>query len=406
MNTSPPGLLRAEPYRIFFPLGILAGIWGVMMWPMLYGGWLSFYPGEAHTRMMIEGFMGAFVAGFIGTAFPRLVDHQAWMRGEWMAQLLLWVLMVVSHASGNVAAGDAAFCGLLGVLLLSILSRWIFGRRDTPPPGFILIIPALLGAIIATWLLSRPGLTLIQTQWAKLWLHQAFPLLPLMGIAPYLLPRFFGRESSHSLETSITPPKTWWPKTIKAAIAGLLIIASFAIEVAGHASIGHMLRATVVIVWFLIECPALFQRSRTPTTPGNAARWAIASIAGGWIAACIWPHARIASLHLFFASGIALITLAVATRVILGHAGRHDLLGKRIIWLRVVVGLLLLASTTRLSADLIPKVQISHYIYAAWSWATASALWLAFVGANMWKREREKDEPSKCPKGRGRRKKS
>ena len=71
-------MVLEEPYRVFFPLGMLAGIWGVMMWPMLYAGWLNFYPNEAHTRMMIEGFMGAFVVGFIGTAFPRLTGNRSW----------------------------------------------------------------------------------------------------------------------------------------------------------------------------------------------------------------------------------------------------------------------------------------------------------------------------------------
>jgi len=402
VNSTALGLLRREPYRLFFPLGILAGIYGVMMWPMLYAGLLKFYPGEAHTRLMIEGFMGAFVTGFIGTAFPRLTEHQSLRFGEWLILLLLWLLCVTSHATGKVAAGDGAFCILLTVLLVSVLSRWIHGRRDTPPPGFVLVVPALAGAIVATWLLSRPGLTLVQTQWAKLWLYQAFPLLPLMGIAPYLLPRFFGRESPHSMETSISAPPHWWPKAIRAAIAGLLIIASFALEVAGHARAGHLLRVGVVLVWYVMECPALFQRSLTPSTPGNAARWAIGSILCGWIAAVIWPAARVGSLHLFFASGIALITLAVATRVILGHAGRHELLGRRILWLRWMVGLLLLAATTRLSADLIPKVQISHYIYAAWSWAGAAAIWLTFLSVYLWRQERQQASPSNCPKSRGR----
>lgn len=396
------GLLRREPYRLFFPLGILAGIWGVMMWPMLYAGWLDYHPGQAHARLMIEGFMGAFVIGFLGTAFPRLTDHQALRLGEFGAHLLLWLLCVTSHATGKVAAGDAAFCLLLSTLLLTLLSRWVSGRRDTPPPGFVLVVPALAGAILATWALSRPGITLEQMQWAKLWLYQAFPLLPLMGIAPYLLPRFFGRESSHSLPTSFPAPANWWPKVIHAAIAGGLIVTSFALEVAGHAAAGHLLRIAVVLTWFAIECPALVLSSRTPSTPGNAARWALLSMLAAWAAAVIWRDARIGSLHLFYASGIALITLAVATRVILGHAGRHDLLGRKIVWLRWVVGLLLLASTTRLSADLIPKVQISHYIYAAWSWAFAAALWLGFVVVHLWRQEREQAAPSRCPKSRGR----
>ena len=47
----------SEPFRVFFPFGMLAAIAGVMMWPLLYAGKLGFYPGEAHSRVMIEGFM-------------------------------------------------------------------------------------------------------------------------------------------------------------------------------------------------------------------------------------------------------------------------------------------------------------------------------------------------------------
>ncbi len=391
-------LLREEPYRLFFPAGVLAGIWGVMMWPMLYGGWITFYPGEAHTRLMIEGFMGAFVVGFIGTAFPRLSGHRIWYHGEWLALISLWILTVCSHAAGKVSAGDAAFAGMLAVLLVGMAGRLCFGRKDTPPPGFALVLPTLVGAIAAAWLLSRPGLSPTQIQWAKLWLYQAFPLLPILGIAPYLLPRFFGRESSHSFDDSPTPPAGWWPKAIKSLAAGVLIIISFAVEVAGHALAGHLLRAATVIAWIALETPIL-QRAKQATTPGTAARVALLSITAGWIAVCLWPQVRAGALHLFFASGIALITLAVATRVILGHAGRHDLLGGKIVWLRWVVAILILASTTRLSADLIPKVQMSHYIYAAWSWAAGGVLWLVMIAKYLWQQEGT-PKPSGCPRRR------
>lgn len=100
----------------------------------------------------------------------------------------------------------------------------------------------------------------------------------------------------------------------------------------------------------------------------------------GLACAALWPHARVGSLHLFFVSGLGLITMAVGTRVILGHAGRHDLLGEKIIWLRWVTGLLVLAAATRMTSDFIPAVRISHHIYAAWSWVAAALLWLVFVG--------------------------
>lgn len=390
-------MVLEEPYRVFFPLGAAAGIWGVMMWPMLYAGWLHFYPGEAHTRMMIEGFMGAFVVGFAGTAFPRLTGNRTWFGGEFIALLVLWFLAVSSHASGRVAAGDAAFSALLGVLFLGMAGRWISGNRDTPPPGFILAFAGISGAAAAAWFLSRPGLSAAQTQWAKLWLFQGFPLLPLMGIGPYLLPRFFGMESSHSFDDSPTPPPGWWRKALAALTAGLLVLVSFALEVSGKPLAGHLLRAAVILVWFALETP-LLRRVKLSTTPGTAARWALLGLVAGCVCAAFWPLTRVGSLHLFFASGLALVTLAVGTRVILGHAGRHDLLGGKIVWLRWVIGLFVLAATTRMSADFIPKMQVSHYIYAAWSWAIGAVLWLAFLAKFLFRNEDSPKRASNCPR--------
>ena len=62
--------LASEPYRLFFLSGILFSIAGVLMWPMLYHGMLDFYPGTSHARVMVQGFCGAFVVGFLGTAGP------------------------------------------------------------------------------------------------------------------------------------------------------------------------------------------------------------------------------------------------------------------------------------------------------------------------------------------------
>lgn len=396
MNTRLAKVLE-EPYRIFFPLGILAGIWGVMMWPMLYAGLLKFYPGEAHVRMMIEGFMGAFVVGFLGTAFPRLAGNRSWFGGEFFAILVLWLLAVTSHAMGRVPAGDAAFSGMLAVLLLGMAGRWIFGNTDTPPPGFVLAMAGILGAAVSAWLLSRGGLGLKAHHAAKLWLSQGFLLLPLMGIGPYLLPRFFGWPSGHSFDDSPTPPAGWWRKLAAAILAGMLVLAGFALEVRGNVLLGQSLRAVVILVWFATETPIL-RRAKTPTTPGNSVRWAITSMIAGLAAAAIWPAARIGSLHLFFACGLALATLAVGTRVILGHAGRHDLLGGKIVWLRWVTGLLILAAATRMTADFIPKVLVSHHIYAAWSWAIGAGLWLAFLGRYLWRGEEDEPKPSKCPR--------
>jgi uncharacterized protein involved in response to NO len=392
------GMIREEPYRLFFPLGMLASIWGVMMWPLLYGGWLKFYPGEAHTRIMIECFMGAFVAGFLGTAFPRMTGNRPWSWGEFGVILGLWCAMLASHSVGNVRAGDAAFAAMLVALIASLAVRWISGNRDTPPPGFVLVFVGLPGgALAAGFLALEPSPSLVQWQWARLILFQGFLLLPLMGIGPYLLPRFFGMSSSHAFDDAPRPPAGWWRKMWAAATAGLLVLGSFALEVHFQPMAGQVLRALVIVAWFALELP-VFRRANLSTTPGNAARWAIAGLAAGCLCAGLWPSARVGSLHLFFASGIGLVTLAVGTRVILGHAGRHDLLGGRILWLRWVTGLLILAATTRMSADFLPAIRVSHHLYAAWTWAIAGVVWLVALAPCLIRDEESAKPRTHCPR--------
>ena len=207
-----------------------------------------------------------------------------------------------------------------------------------------------------------------------------------MGIGPYLLPRFFGMESRHYFDDSTRPPAGWWRRAIAAIVAGLLVTAGFALEVHGKAMAGQLLRAAVILAWFTLETPGLW-RGKIAATPGNAVRWAIAGIAAGLICAAFWPLARVGSLHLLFTSGIGLVTLAVSSRVVLGHAGRHDLLGGRILWLRWVTGLVILAATTRMSSDFLPAIRASHHIYAAWTWVVLCVIWLIALGRHLTRSE-------------------
>ena len=71
----------AEPFRIFFPLGLLLGAIGVALWPLYVWHAIDFYPAQAHVRLMIEGLMGSFIIGFLGTAGPRLLDARPLGRG-------------------------------------------------------------------------------------------------------------------------------------------------------------------------------------------------------------------------------------------------------------------------------------------------------------------------------------
>ncbi|MBC8128524.1 MAG: NnrS family protein [Gloeobacteraceae cyanobacterium ES-bin-144] len=397
-------MVLEEPYRIFFPLGILAGIYGVMMWPMLYAGWLRFYPGEAHTRMMVEGFIGAFVLGFIGTAFPRLTGNRHWFSGEFFLLMLMWILTVVSHAINHTSAGDSIFGMMMFSLFISMAGRWVFGRKDIPPPGFALALTGILGAAVAAGFLAWSKPTMPHAwQFARLWLFQGFLLLPVMGVGPYLIPRFFGMASTHAFDDSITLPAGWWKKAVLSISAGLLIVVSFLLEVYGKPMSAYLLRAGVIVVWFSMETP-VFRRAKLSTTPGNTIRWSMIGMAAGCLCAAFWPLARVGSLHLFFVSGIGLLTLAVGVRVILGHAGRHDLLTGKIVWLRWVAALIILAAITRMSCDFLPTLRVSHQIYAAYTWALAALIWLSVLAKHLLRNEDSIRPKFNCPLRGGKRK--
>ncbi len=62
---------RRQPYRVFFPLGLLLAWCGVVHW-LLHGlGVLPDYRPVFHAITQIQGFMMCFAVGFLLTAIPR-----------------------------------------------------------------------------------------------------------------------------------------------------------------------------------------------------------------------------------------------------------------------------------------------------------------------------------------------
>src|SRR5438128_11231971 len=65
-----------DPYRIFFPLGIVLGAMGVSIWPLYYFGITDGYSGRAHAFVQTDGFLYSFIAGFLLTAIPRFTGTE------------------------------------------------------------------------------------------------------------------------------------------------------------------------------------------------------------------------------------------------------------------------------------------------------------------------------------------
>ena len=167
--------LTEEPFRIFFPTGLLLGTVGVSLWVLYYSGVAIPYPNVTHARLMVEGFMASFIFGFLGTAGPRLTSAAPFSFAELAIIFTLDLLAAGTHLGGAQRAGDICFLLCLLVFLRSLAKRFR-QRKDSPPPNFVLVALGLASGVIGAALIaSTEGALYSRTyQFGSALLNQCF----------------------------------------------------------------------------------------------------------------------------------------------------------------------------------------------------------------------------------------
>jgi uncharacterized protein involved in response to NO len=363
-----------EPFRIFFPLGLLVGLMGVSLWPLYFSGIHEAYPGIMHARLMVEGFLGAFMFGFLGTAGPRLTSTPPFSRRELTCLLSLFLLVVGLQIAECVALGDGAF-----LLLLIAFARFMVPRfvrsEELPPPGFVLVGFGFVAAIAGTILLLI-GATGSPICWAlgSVFLNQLFVLLPVLGIGSFLLPRFLNVTTGGRGR-----PASWRRQAAYAAMTGIVITASFVAEVLEVSSRGMSLTRFAVTISFIASQIPLHRGSIGRSTLPQCLRLAIVLLLAGMLSQAIWPGQRLASLHVVFIGGFSLITFTVATRVVLGHGGLSHLFGGALLPVLGMALLLVGAMALRFIGDFEPAARPAMLTYAGLIWMAGAVLWASFI---------------------------
>jgi len=365
-----------EPFRIFFNQAIVAGVLGVALWPLHFWGAMESYPGIPHVRVMVFGFFGGFIFGFLGTALPRMLSADPLRAWQVMTLLVLHGAMVIAYTIGKILAADV----LLALLLLTFLGCVIpraRSRKDVPPPGFVLVALAFVAVFTGTFLSILQHFREVPLFWIyfqRLLSSQGFLLLPILGIGPFILPRFFGMPGSHNFPDSLKAPPGWIHKALVALATGLLVICSLAIEAAGWFRVGHALRFLAVLGYWAIEMP--FRAAPGfKTAFGASLRIAFVMLLAGFLTVVFFPAYRVSLLHLTLIGGFAVITFIVGTRVVFGHSGNIEKLRAPNRWLLLPIGLMLFGMATRISGDIWPRVLVSHYSYGAVLWVLGTLLW-------------------------------
>ena len=348
-----------SPYRLFFPVGVLAGILGVLVFPMFFAGWLTIYPNQLHPRLMIHGFAGAFVMGFLGTSWPRFLEAKRLTVWECALLLVLWLAAVITPWwLSLVRVSDFLFAGAQGALILVLLSR-LRGKPSWPPPGFVVSLGACVLAGIA---LVAPPSSL-----GLLYLRYGYWLIPILGVGSYLAPRFFPETK---------PGRS--PRSRRIMLFSVIpaILISLVVESLGAVQPAYLIRAAALIWWCVSVLPPLWIRSES--TRGFVLKIALWTIPAGYLVKACSPGPVAAYAHIGFIGGLGLILLLMADRVTLGHArNAPPTTGRSTLW-RILFWLVVTTAATRVTADLIPKVMVSHYVYAALLWAIILVVWMSF----------------------------
>jgi len=379
MNTKPSFFKTAceEPFRIFFPPGLLVGIGGVMLWPLYFAGVHQFYPGTMHARLMIEGCLGAFVFGFLGTAGPRLTDTAHFSATELRWFLGLWVAVIASHIAERYWLGDTMFLVLLGSFVFRMGSRFL-SSTELPPPGFALVGLGFVNGIVGTAMLVTSELGYLNARLAMLgstMLNEIFVLFLVLGVGSFLLPRFLQVPIKSPLGESRSIPPSWKARAKLALLAGAVMTGLFGADVfLDYPRATALGRFAVATAYLLSQVP--LHRSKAPrVTITRCLHLSTVLTVAGLLFPAIWPMQRVAGLHIIFIGGFALITFTVATRVVLGHGGFGHLFFKPLPFLFGTTLLLLSSMVLRIGGDFAAGIRGGTLSLASYLWMAGAALW-------------------------------
>jgi uncharacterized protein involved in response to NO len=321
-HASLASLVR-DPWRVFFPLGVLLGWTGVLHWLLYAFGVSDEYRAVFHATAQIQGFLTCIAIGFLYTFIPRRTGTSPPSLLEIVAGAAAPVAATLAAWLGGVAVAQAAW--LAGVTLMAAF----VGRRVLSPgggarvPGVFVWVPVALLAGISGAALVGIVAVVGPREEPQLWhlgrglLLQGFVTALVVGVGGTMIPTLTRGEAAPRATPSVLSRRG------TQAIAALAFLASFPVEVYLDPRAGHALRA-LVAGGVLVAVARLW---RPPTMPGLHRRliWVSAwFLPVGYGVAAAAPELRSAALHLVFIGSFTVMALSVSLHVALSHGGRPE----------------------------------------------------------------------------------
>lgn len=391
-----------EPYRIFFPLGILWGIVGISHWFFYALKWIPTYSMQLHSAIQISGYMGCFIAGFLLTAMPRFASAPSASLQEFLTFLVLVNAAPVLYLLHEWAY--ARFCFATWLLMLIFFAARRFLKEKSveieSPVEFVWIPAALLNGLLGVLLMTGADAHLLSGaagKIGKLLSEQGFLLSIVLGVGSFLGPRLMGtfRPSFQTIRDIKIRKSQRRNALYYHAAAAFCLLLTFFLE--GTGRLGTAFFARALIIGFI------YFRSRTlvlkPLAKDQFVKLLYISfwmVFIGHVSLVFFPAYRATLLHVTFLGGYSLMTFAIATMVIFSHGGQMADL-KQAIWQLPALGALLaLALCLRIAAIFFPESFFTFLGAASACWLFAAALWLIFIFKPIFKFPSSKEEFERC----------
>ena len=381
-----------DPYRVFFPLGVLLGTAGVSIWLLYWLGLTAGYSGRAHAFVQIEGFLYAFIAGFLLTAIPRFTGTTPPSRVTQHVLAAAVLATAVAFELRAFAVGHALFLGVHATVM-TLAVRRVLRRRTAPPESFALVGIGMLAGLTAAVINVAVALGIVPAEWdlvGRRLLTEGMVLLLVLGVGGFLGPRLLGfapLPEPPRLSVGAAPqrPPLFAGRRVPLYLAaGLGIALSVVLEYRAGLSAMAPLRAAVASALILATIKP-WQAPAVRTTLAWcvwSAHWLV--IAGLWSSA-LAPALRVDLLHVVFMGGFTLLILAVGMRVALSHGG-HALAAERRSWpLRIGIATGLFALVARIGAAFAPDSFFAHLGIAALAWIVGVLVWGAYLVRLIWR---------------------
>lgn len=387
--TSP--LLRRfsdEPFRLFFPLGTFYCLLGVGYWPLkiFLPTLLANVPSTFHVFMQIEGFLTAFVLGFLGTAAPRLTQTERLSPPELGIITLSHAACVIAIALNAYGWAQAWFFITLVFFIVRLAGRFLRRKRN-PPASFAFLPFAFLSALSGSLLLAGfysgiNGFPLESYDVGTALVFYSFPLCLFVGVGGFLIRSLLGVAVPLPIASTNAVVPVEAPKNTALLCHGgaaALIVASYVLSATTWRQPFAMLRAGLIIAEAIIQLGWLRGAFSGKTTV-TALQTALTFIVLGVCAQAFAPFEYgIGLSHFLLAGGFGLGTFTIATRVVLSHCGAGAFLQSGYRPFSIAVFAFALACLVRVSADFVPHAYDHHLAYAALAWLVGLFTWGAFV---------------------------